>query len=305
MEDDEDHQGEMIGEGAVKQVWGSNEDEEAILEGAEHGWDRKRKSEEFSGGVDRRKKETRNQFGAAYVIPDGLEPVQGSGFAEKDHTKIDRRQGRYGMLVLPNGKVMKLREKSLQKLGLMMNEGDDNRMGTAGEKFRPFRNTSNSEGIETTPNAIPREGKSGYRGTWGKQYTPGVSFEGKVESLEGYPMNKGRRSDKRGVGVASGFTGIVTSRDHANGTNMKILVNRANSQMFEQWAGSLKPTSSATSKKVPFNETNETNDSLSSIRRPSIMRAAAKVGSRLMRIRGKENSPSHGYLSCNIFIQIY
>ena len=281
MEDDGDHQEETISEGAMKQVWDSNEDEEAILEEAEHGWDRKQKAEEFSRDVDRRKKETRNQFETAYVIPDGLEPVQGSGFAEKDPTKIDSRQGKYGMLVLPNGKIMKVREKSLQKLGLMMNEGDDDRMGTAGETFRPFRNASNSEGTETTSNAIPREGKSGYRGSRGNKYTPGVSFEGKMESLEGYPMNKGRRSERQRVGVASSFTGSATSRDHANGTNKKILVNTANSQMFEQWAGTLKVKSLATSKQVPFNERNETNASLSS------MGTAAKVGSRLLsRTRG-------------------
>ena len=283
MEEDEDHQEEMIGEGRAKQVWRSNEDEEAVPEGAEHEWDRKRKPEELSPDVERRKKETRNHSGAVFTIPDGLETVKGSGIAEKDRTKVNRRQGRYGMLVLLNGKVMKLREESLRKLGLMMKEGGDNRMGSAaGGTFGMFRNTSNSEGMETTSNAIPRQGKSVYRSSRGEEGTPGVSFEGKMESLEGYPMNKGRRSDRRGVGLASGFAGSVTSRDHPNGTNMKMLVNRANSHMFEQWAGSLKAKSSATSKQVPFNETNNTS---SSLRRPSIVGAAAKVGSRLMRIR--------------------
>lgn len=281
MEDDEDYQGEMIGEGGMRQVLGSSEDEQGALEGDEHELDRKRKPEEFTRDVDRRKKQTHNHFGAAYVIPDGLETVQGSGFDEKERTGVDRRRGGYGMLVLPNGKVMKLRENSLQNLGLMMNEGDDIRMGSAGG--RQLRNTSNSEGMETTSNAIPRQGKLGYRGSRGKDDTPVVSFEGKVESLEGYPINKGRRSERRGVGVASDLTASITSRVHANGTNMKIEVNKANSQMFEQWAGSLKAKSTATSKQVPFNETN---DSPSSIRRPSIMGAAAKVGSRLMKIRG-------------------
>ena len=283
MEDDEDNQGEMIGEGEVKHVLGSNDDEEAILEGDEHGRDQKRKPEEFKQDVDRIKKQTRNHSGAAYVIPESLETVQGSGLDEKERTGVDRRRGGYGMLVLPSGKIMKLRENSLQNLGLMMNEVDDIRMGSAGETVRLFRNTSNSEGMETTSNAVPRQGKSGYRGSRGQEDTPGVSFGGKVESLEGYPMNTGRRSDRRGVGVASDLTASVTSRVHANDTNMKIDVNRANSQMFEQWAGSLKGKSTTTSKQVPFNETN---DSASSIRRPSIMTAASKVGSRLMNIRG-------------------
>jgi len=182
---------------------------------------------------------------------------------------------------------MKVREKSLQKLGLMLNDGGDNRMGTAGESFRPFRNASNSEETETTSNAIPREGKSAYRGSLGNEYPPVLSFEGKVDSLEGYPINIGRRSDRQGVGVASGFTRNATSRDHANDTNVKILANKANSQMFEQWTGSLKAKSTATSKQVPFNDRNETNVSLSSITRPSaIIGAAAKVGSGLLKTRG-------------------
>ena len=273
----------MNGEGGVTQVLGSSEDEETILEGDEHRWDQKRKPEEFSRDVDRRKNETQKQFGGAYLIPDGHGTVQGSGFAEKDRTKIESRRGGYGMLVLPNGKVMKIREKSLRKLGVMMNEGDDIRMGSAGRTLRLSRNISNSEGIETTTNAIPRQGESDYRSSRGEEGTPGVSFEGKVESLEGYPMNKGRRSNRRGVGVANDLAASVTSQGHANGTNMKILVNRANSKMFEQRVGPLKAKSSATSKQVPLNETNHPP---SSIRRPSIMGAAAKVGSRLMKIRG-------------------
>ena len=281
MEDSEDHQEEITGEGTMKQVSKPNEDEKAILEGAEQGWERKRKpGSEFSGDMDRRKEETRNQFGAADVIRDALETVQGSGMAEKDHKKMDRLRGGYGMLVLPNGRVMKLREKSLKKLGLMMDEDDDMRMGSAGG-FRPFRNTSNSEGIETTSNAIPQQEKLGYKSSRGEEGTPGLPFEGKVESLEDYPINKGRRSERRGVGMARDSAANVTSQNDANDTNTKILVNRVNSQM--QSTGSLKAKSLATSKPASFNETNGLP---SSIRRPSMMSAGAKVRSRLTRIRG-------------------
>lgn len=271
MEDDEDQQREMNGEEGMKEVLESNEDEEV-----EHGWDRKRKPEQFTRDVDRRKKETRNH--------DGLKTDEGSVFAGKDRTKMDRHREGYGMLVLSNGKVMKLREKSLRKLGVMMDEGDNIRMGSAGGTLRLYRNTSNSVGIQTTSNAVPRQGNSGYRGSRGEESTPGVSFEGKVESLEGYPMNKGRRSHKRGARVASDLTASVTSRDHANGTNRTILVNKANSQMFEQWAGSLKTKSSATSKQVPVKKAS---NSPSSIRTPSVIGAAAlKVGASLMKIKG-------------------
>lgn len=271
MEDDEDQQREKTGEEGMKEVLESNEDEEV-----KHGWDRKRKPEQFTRDVDRRKKETRNH--------DGLKTDQDSGFAGKDRTKMDRHREGYGMLVLSNGKVMKLREKSLRKLGVMMDEGDNITMGSAGGTLRLFRNTNNSVGIETTSNAVPRQGNSEYRGSRGEEGTPGVSFEGKVESLEGYPMNKGRRSHKRGARVASDLTTSVTSRDHANGTNRTILVNKANSQMFEQWAGSLKTKSSATLKQVPVKKAN---DSPNSIRTPSVIGAAAlKVGARLMKIRG-------------------
>lgn len=271
MEDDEDQQREMTGEEGMKEVLESNEDEEV-----EHGWDRKRKPEQFTRDVDRRKKERRNH--------DGLKTDQGSGFAGKDRTKMDRHREGYGMLVLSNGKVMKIREKSLRKLGVMMDEGDNIRTGSTGGTLRLFRNTSNSVGIETTSNAVPRQGNSGYRGSRGEEGTPGVSFEGKVESLEGYPMNQGTRSDKQGAGVASDLTASMTSRDHANGTNRKILVNRANSQMFEQWAGSPKTKPSATSKQVPVNKAN---NPPYSIRTPSVIGAAAlKVGARLMKIRG-------------------
>ena len=280
MEDSEDNQEEITGERTMKQVSKPNEDEVAIFEGAELGWDRKRKPEEFSRDKDHRKEETRNQFGAADVIPDALETVEGSGMTEKAHKKMDRLPGGYGMLVLPNGRVMKLREKSLQKLGLMMNEDDDMRMGSAGG-FRPFRNTSNSEGIETKSNAIPRQEKLGYKSSKGEEGTPGFPFEGKVESLEGYPINKGRRSDRQGVGMAHDSAAKVTSQNDANGTNTKILVNRVNSQM--QWTGSLKAKSLATSKPASFAETY---DSPNSIRRPTMMSAGAKVRSSLMRIRG-------------------
>lgn len=282
MEDDEDHQREITGEGTMKQVSKSNEDEDGILEGAEHEWDRKRKPEEFSRDIDRRKEETRNGFGAGDVVPaDALETVEGSGMAEKDRKKVSGLRGGYGMLVLPNGRVMKLREKSLQKLGLMMNEGDDIRMGSAWGTVRQFRNNSNSEGIETTSNEIPRREKLGYRSSRGEENTAGIPFEEKVVSLEGYAINKGRRSDRRGVGMARDSAANVTSQDDANGTNTKIPVNRVNSLM--QWTGSLKAKSFATFKSAPLNETN---GSPSSIRRPLIIGAAAKVRSRLMRIRG-------------------
>ena len=282
MEDDEDHQEEITGERAVKQVLKSNEDEEKILEGAEHGWDRKRKPEELSRDIDRRKEETGKQFEAADAIPDAPETVEGSGMAEKDRKRIDKLRDGYGMLVLPNGRIVKLREESLQKLGLMMNEGNDIRMESADGTVRLFRNISNNEGIETTSNAIPRRGKLDYRSSRGEKSTPRTPFEEKVESLEGYAINKGRRSDRRGVGMARDSAAHVTSEDDANGTNTKILVNRVNSQM--QWTGSLKAKSLATSKPAPLNKTN---GSPSSIGRPSIMSAGAKVRSRLVRISGE------------------
>lgn len=47
--------------------------------------------------------------------------------------------------------------------------------------------------------------KLGYRSLMGEENIVGIFFEEKVVFLEGYVINKGRRSDRRGVGMVCDF----------------------------------------------------------------------------------------------------
>lgn len=317
--DDENYTGEMIGEGGMKQQLGSNQDEEMALE-EEKGniWDPERKPEELNRVVDREKKQARKNFGklfGSYAISDGLEDVEGSSITESGRNEVDSRGG-YGMPLLPSGKVIKLRGNSQQSPGPMMTGGDIRMRSTDGT-LRLFKNSSNIEGIETASNAVPRQGKAGRdigasdratgttatsdemenRGSRGKQDTPEVTFKGKSESSDGYPMNRGKRvskvkvpkndtNERRIAGVASELSPSHSSHVQEKITNMQVYTNGANSQMFEQWAGSLKAKSA---KQAPRSRRN---DSLSFTGRPLVKGAAVKVGSRLMKISGKSNSSS-------------
>ncbi|KAL9981494.1 hypothetical protein ACROYT_G010201 [Oculina patagonica] len=204
MVDDENSRGEMIGEGGMEQQFGSNEDEETAFE------------EE-----DREKKLDRKNFGegfGTYATPDGLDYVEGSSITESERNGVDSRGG-YGMPLLPSGKAIKLRGNSPQSLGIMMTGGDI-RMRSTGEALRPFRNSSDIEGMETASNAVPRQGKAG-RGMGasemldekeslsegGKPDTPSVSSQGESSTLDSYLMNEDK--NLLGEGIRRGPTGAA------------------------------------------------------------------------------------------------
>ena len=212
--DDETYKGEMIDEEGMKQLLGSNQDyKETALEEGGDTWDSEQKPYELDTvtGVDGENKQARKHFREAfgtYAIPNELEVAERSSIAERGRNGVDRSRSGYGMLLLSNRKVMKLRGDSPQSLGLMT--GGDIRMRAAGGTLRLFRNSNNIEGIETASNAVPRQGKSGegivtseeleangsYMGKSGKPDTPSVAFKGEDPSLDSYPLDR----DKTGAG---------------------------------------------------------------------------------------------------------
>ena len=115
--------------------------------------------------------------------------------------------------------------------------------------------------------------------------------EKKIPQMGGYPMNGSKitpkvnvltndSSEGRVAGEKSDYsTPILASRVQKNGTNMRIYTNRANSQVFEQWAGSLKEKASESPKQTP---PLRKNDSSSFTGRPLVKGVALKVSSRLM-----------------------
>lgn len=400
----------MIGEGEMKQQLEPNQGKETVLEEGGDTWDSQQKPDELDTGarVNREKKQARKQFREAfgtYAIPYELEVAEGSSIAERGRNGINKGRGGYGMLLLSNRKVMKLRENSPQSLGLMT--GGNIRMPSAGGTLRLFRNGNNIEGIETASNAVPRQGKSGggivtseesleakgsmgkrgrpdtplvafkgegpsldsyptngdktgpgggirpkltskairlYRnrnnsegpkttgygmamhesgttvtssqmentGSRGKQDASEVTFKGKENSSDGYPMNGGKiiskvdvltndTSEGRIAGKKSDYSiPILASRVRKNGTNnMQIYTNRANSQVFVQWAGSLKEKASETLKEtLPLRK----NDSSSFTGRPLVKEEALKVSSRLSMISGKSTNTVNYQLQASLLI---
>ena len=365
-----------------EQQWGSNQDEKADLEEEGNMSDRGRKPEEFSRVAEREKKKARKNFGEGLKgnsFLDGPDSTEGQSIVEGERNRIDRHRGGYGMLFLPNGKFVKLKGRSLQRLALMTNGGDIRKWSAGGM----FRNSSSIEGMEIASNAVPRQENSergigtskmleakenmgkgpdtpsvtfkgeapslgsylpneeknmpgesitqkltgatirqsrGYatlqrgspdrvagttatldamenRGSRGKQDTPEATFKGKAEFSDDYIVNRGKRvskkkalandtSERRITGVASGLSASHASHVHDKATDIPINTIGGNSQMFEQWAGSLKAQSSSTSKQSPLSRRN---DSLSFTGRRLVKEAAGKVVSRIMDSSGKSN----------------
>ena len=359
----------------------SNQDEKTDLEEEGNMSDRERKPEEFSRVAEREnKKARRKNFGEGLKgnsFLNGPDSTEGPSIFEGERNRIDRNRGGYGMLFLPNGKFVKLKGRSLQRLALMTNGGDIRKWSAGGM----FRNSSSIEGMEIASNAVPRQGNSergigtskmleakenmgkgpdtpsvtfkgeapslgsylpneeknmpgesitqkltgatirqsrGYaslqreppdrvagttatldamenRGSRGKQDTPEATFKGKAEFSDDYIVNRGKRvskmkalandtSERRITGVASGLSASHASHVHDKATDIPINTIGGNSQMFEQWAGSLKAQSSSTSKQSPLSRRN---DSLSFSGRSLVKEAAGKVGSRLLDSSGK------------------